>query len=129
MSGRTTWQQEADRRWPDAMDMVGPAIGDGRYATLSWCAGLMVVLHKTEEAADRALSMIAGGGCGHACWRDHELVDLAEPETIDPAGEYLRGPRRVAHARTCRICQHVFSGKAPAAAMRRASARRARAAA
>ncbi len=119
----TAWQAEADRRWPDAMDMVEPAIGDGQWATLSWCGPLAVHLHRTRETAERALARIASSGCGHECWGDHELVDLAEPEAIDPAAEWLRGPRRAAHARQCWECGSFASGKMPTAALDRAWAR------
>jgi hypothetical protein len=123
---RSPWQTEADRRWPDAMDMVAPAYGDGRYATVAWCAGLTVHLHTTRDAAERSLAMIDRTGCGHDCWGDHELIDLAEPEALDPATERDRERRRVWHAKTCPVCIYVFSGKAPAAARARARDRQAR---
>jgi hypothetical protein len=120
------WQIEADRRWPDAMDMVAPAYGDGRYATVAWCGGLTVHLHATRDAAERSLAMIDETGCGHDCWGDHELVDLAEPEPIDPARERDRGHQRALHMQTCHVCTYVYSGKAPAAALARARDRQAR---
>ena len=120
---RTSWQLEADRRWPDAMDMVEAAYGNGRWATVAWCAGLTVQLHRTRERAQAALAMIDGYACGHGCWRDHELVDLAEPETHDRAREWARGEQRAFHARTCRTCTYVFYGKAPDAALERARTR------
>lgn len=120
---RTAWQLEADRRWPDDMDMVEPATGDGQWATLAWCGPLSVHLHRTREAAE-AEPILHGSGCGHDCWGDHELVDLAAPEAIDPRREWLRGPQRAAHAERCQVCQYVYRGRAPAAAMRRASKRR-----
>ena len=126
MTGRTPWQLEADRRWPDAMDMVDPAYGTGQYATVAWCAGLTVQLHRTRGRAQSALAAIDGYACGHGCWRDHELVDLAAPETIDPERERDRGYRRALHAKACRVCMYVYSGKAPAAALARARARQAR---
>ena len=122
---RTEWQLEADRRWPDAWDMVEPAYGDGQWATVAWCSFLTVQLHESREAASLALSGIDRGGCGHACWGDHELVNLAEPERIDPDAEYLRGPRRAAHLRACGSCWEFVDGRrATAAAMKRAATRR-----
>lgn len=119
---RTRSQLEADRRWPDAMDMVQPAIGDGRWATVSWCAGLLVMLHRTFSDADRALLKIDGSGCGHGCWWDHELVDLAVRGRIDVWAEQARGQIRAAHAETCRVCRYVFSRQPPAAALQRSRA-------
>ena len=119
----TSWRAEADRRWPDDMDMSEPPAGDGRWATIAWCGPLTVHLHETRELAERALRGIVHG-CGHGCTGDHELVDLAEPEAIDPGAEYLRGPRRAAHANACEVCRYVYDGKAPRAAMERARARR-----
>lgn len=127
---RTAWQAEADRRWPDDWDMVEPAYGDGPWATVAWCSFLTVDLHKSREEASRALRQINGGACGHTCWRDHELVNLAEPEHVDPDTEYLRGPQRAAHLRACASCwEYVDSRRATAAAMKRAAARRVGAAA
>jgi hypothetical protein len=123
---RTDWQAEADRRWPDGWDMVGPAIGDGQYATVAWCGPLTVQLWETREDAERALARIDRSGCGGCCWGDHELVDLAEPEAIDPAAEWLRGPRRAAHAEACYQCFDWSGGRMPRAAMARAAARRRR---
>lgn len=125
---RTAWQLEADRRWPDGWDMVQPIFGDGPWATVAWCGhGLSVHLHPDLEAAAVALGTINRAGCGGDCWGEHELVNLAEPEAIDPEAEYRRGPRRAAHAAVCGVCRHVYRDKAAGAAMRRANARRRRA--
>jgi hypothetical protein len=130
MSDRTAWQAEADRRWPDAWDMVEPAAGDGPWATVAWCSFLTVILHESREAGERALRQISWGRCGHACWGDHELVNLAEPERIEPDAEYLRGPQRAEHLRACGSCwEFVESRRAAPAAMKRAASRRMRAAA
>ena len=108
--------------------MVEPATGDGPWATVAWCTLLTVHLHRSLEAAALALGIINRSGCGHQCWGDHELVNLSEPEAIDPDAEYLRGPQRAAHARTggC-VCIWWANGKAAGAAMRRAQTRRQRA--
>lgn len=122
------WQDEAERRWPDAMDATDPNVsGRGPWATVSWCGPLMVVLHATRADAERSLRVIDGGGCGHGCWSDHELADLAEPEAIDAEREYVRGPQRAAHFERCGQCRDWAGGRAPGAAMRRAAARRRRA--
>ena len=108
--------------------MVEPAAGDGPWATVAWCSLLTVYLHRSLEGAATALSLINGSGCGHDCWGDHELVNLAEPEWIDAAAEYLRGPRRAAHARLGKcVCAFWDHGKAADAAMERAWTRRRRA--
>jgi hypothetical protein len=120
---RSVWQDEADRRWPDAQDMVEPAIGDGQWATVSWCGPLLVVLHPTFERAVIALDMIKGSGCGHSCWRDHELVDLMKPERLDRDLEFRRGQKRATHAQRCGACRY-FSSVMPGAAVLRANARR-----
>jgi hypothetical protein len=119
---RSPWQLEADRRWPDGPDLTY-VIGDGPWATVAWCTALSVILHPTRERARLALARINGGGCGHFCWGDHDLVNLAEPETIDPEAEYLRGPRRSAHLAACYGCRD-WSPRAAGAAMRRAARRR-----
>jgi hypothetical protein len=114
---RSGWQREADRRYPDAMDMVQPALGDGRWATVAWCGGLTVFLHRASEEAEKSFRWIDRLGCGHACWRDHELVDLAAPP---PADRQDRAARRIAHFEACRNCAYVYSGRAPGAALGRA---------
>ena len=126
---RSAWQAEADRRWPNGWDMVEPALGAGRWATVAWCGPLTVHLHATRADAERALGRIDGGGCGHQCWGDHELVDLAAPEAIDMQREWLRGPKRAAHAEGCDECTDWSGGRMPRAAMARAAARRRRGAA
>jgi hypothetical protein len=122
------WDAEADLRWPDALDATDPHIlGRGRWATVSWCGPMAVYLHDSQDQAERALRMI-GGGCGHRCWGDHELVDLDEPEAVDPEREHVRGPQRAAHFRACGQCRDWAGGRAPDAAMRRALDRMRRAA-
>ena len=109
---KNPYRTEARRRWPDGPDMVSRVEGTGRWATVSWCAGLLVVLHQTKSQAIGALAAINDGACGHSCWRDHELIDLAAPETLDLDVERWRGDRRDAHFATCRTCLFVFWGKA-----------------
>ncbi len=122
------WRPEAERRYPDGMDATDPHVsGRGRWATVAWCGPMSVHLHRTPEDAERAKRMIDGGGCGHRCWGDHELVDLSEPERIHMDREHARGPERAAHFARCGQCRDWASGRAPAAAMRRAAARRRRA--
>lgn len=123
------WRAEAGRRWPDAMDATDPhVLGRGRWATVSWCGPLAVHLHAARPEAERAMRMIDDGGCGHGCWGDHEIADLAGPEEIDAARERARGPERAAHFRACGECRDWAGGRAPGAATRRAAGRVLRAA-
>lgn len=62
-------------------------------------------------------------GCGHSCWRDHEIVDLSQPEILDPEVERRRMYERVAHFDRCRTCEYVFDGKASGDAIERGSLR------
>jgi hypothetical protein len=112
---RTTWQRRADRRWPDDWDMIEPAIGSGRWASVSWCGPLTVHLHRTRALAASAIEAI-GSGCGHGCSGDHELVDLADPSRSSGPS---RSSRRIAHLEACPVCRFVFDGRAAAAGRRR----------
>ena len=116
-SSSRQWRAEAWLRLPDGWDMAwsGPA-GDGRYATVAWCAGVSVLGHPTAEAAASALALINAHGCGHDCWGDHELIDLAEPEAIAPGVEWRRLWARRAHLQACPTCDWVFAGRGPRAA-------------
>ncbi len=119
----SVWQREADRRWPDAMDMVEPATMDGRFASVAWCTTLTVHLLRTAADGEGAKRIIDGIGCGHSCWRDHEVVDLAAPEVITVPAELRRVRRRLQHILGCAICMGTTNGLAPAAAKRRGNDR------
>jgi len=128
--GRTTlrlrgddgYYTEAVRRWPDGMDMAwdGP-LGAGRWATVSWCGGISVMLWRDPDQAEEALLRIDDDACGHACdyIGDHELVDLALPESIEPWVERYRLAARIAHFERCAVCEYVYAGKAIEAATAR----------
>jgi len=58
--------------WPRAEWIAG----DGPYATLAYCRVLTVELHRTREAADKALSEVERWGCGGRCHGEHELIVL-----------------------------------------------------
>lgn len=109
----------ADRLWPDGMDMVAPAYGSGRWATVSWCAGLTVHLHGNQADAENALQAINRTACGHGCWRDHELVDTDESYQADADREDWRAELRIAHFEGCRVCLFIYDGQAPEAARER----------
>lgn len=113
------WQAEARLRWPDAMDMVEAVGGQGRYATVTWCAGLLVVLWPTAMGAAAVHARLKTDACGHGCWHDHELVDLAHPQRLWTGQERSRGLARARHFRDCRACQYIYAGQAPAAAILR----------
>jgi len=108
------WHAEAQRRYPDAMDMTW-LVGRGRYASVAWCAGLSVALGSVTQPFL--------GACGHDCWHDHEIVDLSVPQVLDAAVERDRLDRRVAHFQACRTCRFVFDGRAVGDAVERASLR------
>lgn len=130
---RHGWLQEARLRWPrgdDAHYYTGDPISTvvvGRFATVGWCGGLSVHLHRTPKEAATAMSWIAEHGCKHTCWQDHELVDLAEPERIDRSQEWPRVTRRLRHFPVCTSCLGLLP-RAGAAAIARYNDRLARAA-
>jgi len=95
--------------------MVAPAYGDGRWATLAWCGALTVHLHPTKPQALDALAEIDHTGCGHACWADHDLIDLYRASRAggEPLPEIVRAARRVAHMEACRVCRFVYSDQGP----------------
>jgi hypothetical protein len=66
----------ARRRWPNAAWILG----SGPFASVARCGVLTVMLHDTEADAIRALKLINGDACGHACYRDHALVNLEDPD-------------------------------------------------
>lgn len=109
------WRTEARRRWPDMWDMVTAVEGNARYASVTWCAGLLV--HLIDEPR------LWSDACGHSCWRDHEIVDLSQPEVLDPEVERRRMYEREAHFNRCRICDFVFDGRAAGDAIERGSLR------
>lgn len=59
--------------WPRA----AWAAGDGRYALLAHCDVLTITLHKTMQSAGDSKDFIDRTGCGHACHRAHEILDLS----------------------------------------------------
>jgi hypothetical protein len=56
--------------------------GEGQYALVARCQVLTVTLYPTPEAAGCALEFIDGIGCGHACTRRHEIVQLQLPAPV-----------------------------------------------
>jgi hypothetical protein len=115
----TRWRRLAAQRWPEAADLL-VIDGQGRYAVISWCAGLSVHCFDKQADAVDELAIIGAYGCGHACRPpgDHELVDLAAGPATAPPG---RLPRRMAHLSGCHVCLHVFDGLAATAAAQRGS--------
>lgn len=118
----STWIEEAQRRYPDDTDLEW-ITGDGRWATVSWCAGLTVVLHATAEAAIDALNSIDNTLCGHGCWGDHQIVDLSIEEQVFEDMERDRGKRRSDHYRGCMTCRYLSNGSGVGAAVERMSMR------
>lgn len=119
---RKTWKEEAEHRYPDAYDMCW-LTGNGRYATVAWCAGLSVALHKDRGVAERSLLTINSTSCGHGCWRDHEIIDMSIEERIDEAVERDRMYRRAAHFSSCNTCRYVYDNRGPGDAVERGSLR------
>lgn len=60
------------RRWPRAAWIIG----NGPHASVAHCDETTVMLFETRAEADLASSFIGKYGCGHACHRDHEVVDI-----------------------------------------------------
>jgi hypothetical protein len=58
--------------------------GSGEYATLSYCRGLTVALHKTIGEARAALALINSDACGGACHNAHQLVRFVKPSLARP---------------------------------------------
>lgn len=110
---------EANLRWPDDNDMWDTIYGQWRYATVAWCAGLTVRLWPTAAKATNVFAQLRNDVCGHSCWNDHEIVDLAVPQALDRSREQSRGLSRLNHFRNCDTCTYLFSGQAPLAALRR----------
>ena len=69
---RTGYPTAASRRWPAAEWIRG----DGRYASVAYCRTTTVALYPTENGAAKAREFIDRCGCGGACRRQHEVVDL-----------------------------------------------------
>ena len=124
--GDDGYYREALTRWPDGMDMAwdGP-MGAGRWATVSWCGGMTVMLWRDPDKAEETLLRIDDDACGHACRYigDHELVDLAQPESFMAWLERHRLAARIAHFERCQVCEYVYAGKAIEAARARHLAR------
>jgi len=53
-------------------------MGEGPIALLAWCDVLTISLHPDRETAQGAREWIDKTGCGHACVRHHDIVDLRE---------------------------------------------------
>ena len=62
----------ARRRWPAAEWIIG----NGRYASVAYCDVTTVILFETQAEAEHAKAFIDRLACGHACLREHEIVNL-----------------------------------------------------
>ena len=62
----------ARSRWPAAEWIIG----DGQYASVAYCDTTTIMLFPTLAEAQLAQAFIDRLACGHACRREHELVDL-----------------------------------------------------
>lgn len=69
---RWPFRAEARRRWRKAEWIAG----EGPYALLAHCGVLTITLHGTREQAEEAKQFIDGFQCGHACTKDHEIVEI-----------------------------------------------------
>jgi hypothetical protein len=58
--------------------------GSGEYATLSYCRGLTVALHKTIGEARAAPAPFNSDACGGACHNAHQLVRFVKPSLARP---------------------------------------------
>lgn len=69
-----TYQRFARCTFPRAAWVAG----EGPFACLSWCGALTVLLCGNEQAALDAQKLIDSDGCGHACYKEHEVVELVK---------------------------------------------------
>ena len=69
------FREAAERKWIRKAAWIG---GDGPYALLAWCKTLTVTLHQTMEEAEKSKASIDQIGCGGACSRRHEIVDVRQ---------------------------------------------------
>ncbi len=60
--------------WPKAHWITG----SGRWASVSRCRGVTVMLWPAEAEARRALEAIAAFGCGGRCTQKHALIRLSD---------------------------------------------------
>lgn len=67
------WRTEAKKRWGKEAAWIA---GHGRFALLAWCRVLTVTLWETKAEAEMAKNGIDKFGCGGACSRHHEIVEL-----------------------------------------------------
>ena len=70
---KSRWQLKATQLWGKRGAWID---GDGRFAVLAHCRVLTVSLWERKEEAARARAGIDHFGCGGACSRNHEIVDL-----------------------------------------------------
>lgn len=68
--------------WPRAHWILG----DGQYASVSYCRGVTTVLHATAEQAEAAKRVIDATACGGACSRRHDVIRLDLGRTAVTAG-------------------------------------------
>lgn len=115
---RAGWNREAELRWPEGTDRLWIS-GTGRYALVMWCAMLAVDLCPSAAYATNTFGALRFSTCGHDCWHDHELVDLAVPQKLTPAAERLRGAKRMAHFRECPTCDQQTTHQGVLAAFAR----------
>lgn len=67
-----TYLQRAKKKWPHAEWIVG----NGRFALLAYCDVLTITLWPTYEEAIKSKAFIDKAACGHACYKNHEIIDL-----------------------------------------------------
>ena len=69
------FQRRAESKWGRKAARIQ---GDGPYALLAWCRTLTVTLHNSPEEAETSKTNIDQIGCGGACSRKHEIVDVRQ---------------------------------------------------
>jgi hypothetical protein len=61
-------------RWGKAAWILG---GEGPWASVSNCPpDITIILHPSQEAAERAKRTIDESACGGRCWGRHRVVNL-----------------------------------------------------
>src|SRR6266699_4444424 len=66
------YKAEAKRRWPRACWIEGY----GPFALLEHCDVLTVSLFGDYDSANKSKQQLDQYGCGHACSKHHEIVEL-----------------------------------------------------
>jgi hypothetical protein len=72
-----SYETVAECLWPKATWISG----EGPYAVLAHCNELLTVsLHPDEAIAEESIGVLDQFGCGYACGRRHEIIQISLPQ-------------------------------------------------